>query len=75
LPIITKRISLYGNNEDLTKEFQKLVDRYKNIEPKIDIDPEIITSHELKDNPGGEYGYDIRNKQSFDFKETQLVSP
>lgn len=49
LPIITKRISLYGNNEDLQKELQKMVDRFKAIEPKIEIDHELMTSNEVKD--------------------------
>lgn len=49
LPIITKRISLYGNNEDLAKEFQKLVERYKKIEPRLDIDPDAISCPEMKE--------------------------
>lgn len=28
-PIITKRLANYGNNEDLLKQFETLVDKYK----------------------------------------------
>ena len=74
LPIITKRISLYGNNEDLTKEFQKLVDRFKAIEPQINVDPDLLTCNEVKDNQIGEFLND-KNKTMFDFKETSQLSP
>jgi hypothetical protein len=47
-PIISKRLSLYGMNEDLEKDFKRMVERYKLIEPTLDIDPDFFGPSEMK---------------------------
>ena len=68
-PIISKRLSLYGINEDLEKDFKRMVARYKLEEPRLDIDPDFFgPSETLK----------FRNESkpsTHDFKETKIVSP
>jgi len=47
-PIITKRLSMYGVPEELEKDFKKMVEKYKAIEPRIDVDPDMLGPAELK---------------------------
>jgi hypothetical protein len=40
-PIITKRLSYYGNSEELDKEFKDLIEQYKDLMPAgINMDPD-----------------------------------
>ena len=70
-PIITKRLSCYGNAEDVEKDFRRLAEKYKRTNPDLPIDPEMYPPAELKFN-----ALDINKyKKIFDFNETVQVSP
>lgn len=48
-PIITKRLSTYGNNEDILKDFTKIAEKFNQSAPlEALVDPEIYTSAEVK---------------------------
>jgi hypothetical protein len=48
-PIITKRLSHYGNDELIEKDFKKYAEKFNQTAPNdICIDPEIYTSAEVK---------------------------
>jgi hypothetical protein len=72
-PIITKRLSLYGVNEELEKDFKRLVEKYRREYPDIKIDPNVHGPAELKAAMGLE-GLKAA-KQTWDFKETSVKSP
>ena len=68
-PIITKRLSYYGNSEELAKEFKTLAEKNSN----LGIDPDCYASVDLKGpsyDPAAE-----RNKTYHNFKETTALSP
>jgi hypothetical protein len=67
-PIITKRLSLYGNSDDLLSDFKKLAEKFNKDYPGMDIDPDVYGPAELK----------LDTKQTLetlDFKETECKSP
>jgi hypothetical protein len=68
-PIISKRMSLYGINEDLEKDFKRLVDKYKKDYPGIDIDPDVYGSQ------APAYDKMMLKPVIYDFKETKIKSP
>lgn len=45
IPVTTKRLALYGNPEDIEKDFRRVVEKFKD---QIDVDPEILGSQEFK---------------------------
>ena len=47
-PIITKRLSNYGNAEELVKDFEILVEKYQAIVPEANLDPDLIAPAELR---------------------------
>ena len=47
-PIVTKRLSNYGNTEDVANDFKKLAEKWKNALPEAGIDPELLAPSELK---------------------------
>lgn len=68
-PIITKRLSYYGNSEELAKEFKNLAEKNSN----LGIDPDCYASADLK---GPSYDPAVeRNKTYHNFKETTALSP
>ena len=67
-PIITKRLSYYGNSEELTKEFKNLAEKHTN----LGIDPDCYASADLK---GPSYDPGNQNKGYHNFKETTALSP
>jgi hypothetical protein len=73
-PIITKRLSCYGNPEELEKDFKRLAERYREIVPEANIDPDIYTNAEVR---GVTYEETTTKKPSTykDFGETLALSP
>ena len=70
-PIITKRLSNYGNAEDVEKDFKRLAEKFRVANPDVPIDPDIYASCELKHQ-----AMDIdRYKKVYEFNETKAVSP
>jgi len=47
-PTINKRMSLYGITDDLEKDFKKLVLKYNEECPGLNIDPEVHPTNDLK---------------------------
>jgi len=84
-PIITKRMSNFGNSEDLDKEYKKFVEKYKAtgvcfacsgpapiVPDKLDKDPDIIAPADLK----AINAFEVIGKKKFhDFNETKQRSP
>lgn len=74
-PIITKRIALYGNTEDMEKDFKRLLDKYVKEHEKFEsIDPDVYGPNELKGSLLS-FEQDQRLKKFFDFKESIVRSP
>jgi len=74
-PIITKRLSCYGNSEDVEKDFRRLADKFKQMNPEIPLDPEIYAPAELKHSVISAALDMDRNKRVYEFHETLAVSP
>ena len=76
-PIITKRLSFYGNHEEIDKEFKKVVEKYKNFIPGVEIDPDIYAPAEINATlsfdmpPSGV----VKKNVVVDFNETIARSP
>lgn len=75
IPVTTKRLALYGNQEDIDKDFRKMVDRYKD---QMELDPEILGAQDFKENNFQMFGgmdSDFKKKNIKDFKESKPHSP
>ena len=73
---MTKKLSLFGNPEDLKQEFEKLVNKYKAQNIAFDVDPDVIGTDQVKSN---EFSYDIgaspNKNKTYNFGETKASSP
>lgn len=74
-PIITKRMALYGNSEDLDKDFKRLLEKYQKEHDNFKmIEADVHGPAELKGSLLS-FEQDQRLKKFYDFKETIVRSP
>lgn len=72
-PIITKRLSSYGNSDDLEKDFKRLVEKYKSqLAPHVQLDPDIYVGGEVRQTVLTDA---VRARMTYDFNETAPSSP
>lgn len=66
-PIVTKRLAIFGNNEDMEKEFKRIIEKYKKEIPSIE--PDIIAPGELRQLIS--FDQSQGKDKLVDFKETE----
>lgn len=71
-PIITKRLSFYGNTDDIEKDYKREAEKFRKNFNESNYDPDLLGLAELKSN---QYVDDKGGKKIMDFNETILKSP
>ena len=69
-PIITKRLSFYGNTEEIAKEYKLEAEKLRKMIPESPYDPDLLGINELKGHHNLGYGDDKADKKIMDFNET-----
>jgi hypothetical protein len=80
-PIITKRMACFGVQEDIDKDFKRIISKYKKLQPENPhlqaMDPEMHATTEMSGPVGSIIpGFkDTKKKLMFNFGETENASP
>ena len=72
-PIMSKRLSTYGNTEEALRDFQKNAEKFEAMNPGIKVDREIYAPADLRCND--EEGIEPKKTRFRDFNETKSLSP